>query len=81
MRAREKVKAWLKGEPKIPKPVKQPATFFLAMQKYENATGYSVRYKHRKIQGEMPINVQDIPVFDTMPVAKTIENFIGVKWG
>jgi len=59
----------------------QPDNFFLAAQKYKDRPGALVRYKHKKRAGEMGLHVKDIPLSDTLEVAKTIEDFISNEWG
>ncbi len=60
---------------------KQPDNFYTAILKYKDRPGYSVRYSHKKQPGTLAKHVDDIPISDTLEVAKNIEDFIVSKWG
>ena len=60
---------------------KQPENFYMAVLKYKDRPGYSVRYSQKKQPGELAKHIDDIPISDTLEVAKNIEDFIGSKWG
>lgn len=60
---------------------RQPDNFYLAVQKYKDRPGVTIQYSHKKQQGDLPQHVADIPMEETLEIAKVVESFIQSRWG
>lgn len=60
---------------------KQPQNFYQAVIKYKDRPDCIVKYWQRDKPGVLPKHVDDIPLVDTLEVARSIEAFIGSNWG